>query len=409
MRVTKSSILAKLPPYQDKWVTVTSSQDVGDIISDIVKSHYLFAPYYDRFAYSFSASTIEEICDNLVNFCKENIQYKEENEDIQSTALPTGILERGQGDCKHYASFIGGCLSAISRETGVPINWKYCFASYKIDQRTPYHVFVTVETPSGTVWCDPTPGADGKQPVWVVYKKIKESRINKPAAVGRVSGIPAPYTDLSPSQFNSEVSSGQISLDPSQVVEALGSNGASVKACADHFIQVTAQINNAAQAASCQAVLQSTLNSFQAAPAGLKAGWAISYYTQAAAVTFGYSILPSDGYTDANADCWLQIYHNNIWQQINKTQKTIATSYLNSVVKANDLKAFQAIPALLSAIATGNPSALIAAALGQTPGIPVQAPATAAGGSVLQPAGGITSLLPWLIVGGIAFLLLTDN
>src|ERR1700685_894038 len=216
MKCTRASILSKLPPYQDKWVTVTHTQDVGDIIADIVKSHYLFAPYYDRFAYCFSAPTVEEICDNLVNFCKQNIEYREENEDIQSTALPTGIIERGHGDCKHYASFIGGCLSAIARETGVPINWKYCFASYKLDQKTPYHVFVTVDTPSGTVWCDPTPGAEGKQPVWVVYKKINEAKITPaavvPKAVGKLSLIGAteaapPSSGLSAAQqaYNNSV------------------------------------------------------------------------------------------------------------------------------------------------------------------------------------------------------------
>jgi hypothetical protein len=410
MKVTRSSILSKLPPYQDKWVTVANTQNVGDIIADIVKSHYLFAPYYDKFAYCFSATTVEEICDKLVNFCKENIQYREENEDLQSTALPTGIIERGHGDCKHYASFIGGCLSAISRETGVPINWKYCFASYKIEQRTPYHVFVVVETPSGTVWCDPTPGADGKEPSWIVYKKINENKIPAPVAVGRISGIPAPYTNLSASQFNSEVASGQISLDAAQVVDALGSNGPAIKACADRFASTAAPLTTAAQATANQAVLQQTLQAFQSAPGGQKGSYAIIFYTQYAVITYGYSVIASDGTDMTNADCWLQIYHNDVWQQINQTQKTLNTSYLNTIIKANDSRAIAAIPALVTTIATGNISALAAAALGQNM---ATVPVNSSVPSILQTpaaATGLSSISPWLIIAAavLGYILITD-
>lgn len=171
MHVSREALLGQLPPFADEWVTLTPDQDVHDIIVAMVDSYPEFAPYYDRIGNFFVGKDISETCDNLYQFCKDNIQYREETEDWQTVSLPAGILTRGHGDCKAYAAFIGGCLGAIARETGVPIDWEYCFASYKLFQRTPYHVFVVVHTADGDIWVDPTPGAEDKQPVWVVCKK----------------------------------------------------------------------------------------------------------------------------------------------------------------------------------------------------------------------------------------------
>lgn len=189
MQPTKSDILSLLPPYQDTWVVVTPTQEVSDIIRSMVKSHKEFAGYYDAIAPLFDAGDTETICENLYQFCKQNIRYKEETAADQTTALPTGILTRGHGDCKHYASFIGGVLDAITRTTGKKINWEYCFASYEKAERTPYHVFVIVQTPDGPLWVDPTPGAATKDPVWVITKKVHTGTA-VPAKVAGLSCAP---------------------------------------------------------------------------------------------------------------------------------------------------------------------------------------------------------------------------
>ena len=236
MAVSKQHLLEILPPYRDEWVTITRDQDVRDIMKDIVKAHHEFAGYYDLIAPDFICPTLQETCDQLYDFCKQNIRYKEETEAKQTTALPTGILYRGYGDCKHYASFIGGVLGAVQRLTGEKINWWYCFASYKPEQRTPYHVFVVVDLPGvGEYYVDPTPGADGREPFWVIKERIKEKslgrvalggfHVNKagellPAAVGAAgpgaSGtlIPAPswYPSYLPKFYRQ--SNGQILLRP---------------------------------------------------------------------------------------------------------------------------------------------------------------------------------------------------
>lgn len=173
----RETLLAMLPPYRDQWVMINPDQDVKDIVRDICEKHDQFASHYDLIALYFDAPTVRGICDNLQTFCENNITYVEENEmvgdsPVQTTAIPGGILTRGYGDCKHYASFCGGVLDAISRLTGKKIKWSYRFASYRIDRPTPYHVFVVVQDGGNEIWIDPTPGARSMQPVWVVDKSV---------------------------------------------------------------------------------------------------------------------------------------------------------------------------------------------------------------------------------------------
>lgn len=171
MTVSRDTVLKRLPVFRDKWITVKAKQRVPDIIDSMLQSHRDFARQYDAIGPMFAGDNIEQTCENLFHFCKDNIRYREESENEQSTAIPAGILVRGEGDCKHYASFIAGCLDAINR-SGTPIKWEYCFASYKKDQKTPYHVFVIAQDEKGEeIWIDPTPGAADMVPVWWVRVK----------------------------------------------------------------------------------------------------------------------------------------------------------------------------------------------------------------------------------------------
>ena len=172
MSITIESLITKLPPYQDKWEVIHPNQTVKDIIKEILEAHDEFAPYYDEIALCFDDANTGKICENIYQFLKNNIRYKEETEEDQTSALPTGILTRRQGDCKHYASFTGGILDALNR-SGRKINWCYVFASYKVLDDTPHHVFIEVDYNGEKFWIDPTPGSDVKDPAWVIRKKIK--------------------------------------------------------------------------------------------------------------------------------------------------------------------------------------------------------------------------------------------
>lgn len=179
MRPTVENLLKCLPPYRDAWVTVHNKQQVKHIVNEILDAHKEFAPYYDSIALYFLEDSTEDICKKLYSFLKKNIRYREEAEEDQTTALPTGILTRREGDCKHYASFAGGILDAINRETGREIPWSYRFASYDFFNTQPHHVFIVVndQEKGSEIWIDPTPGADNKTPVWATDKKIKVSQM----------------------------------------------------------------------------------------------------------------------------------------------------------------------------------------------------------------------------------------
>lgn len=218
MYVTKELLLSALPPYQDRWQTVKGQQEVSDIISEMLSAHTEFERYYDCIGGFFEKSSLKAVCRGLYDFCKDNIRYSEEPESLQTVSLPTGILERGHGDCKAYASFIGGCLGAIERLTGEPIDWYYCFASYMLEQRTPYHVFIVVNDDDGRpIWVDPTPGAEGKIPVWVINEKVKKS-IGAVSGVGQVglTLLPPPswYPSFLPKFYRADDSDGSILLRP---------------------------------------------------------------------------------------------------------------------------------------------------------------------------------------------------
>lgn len=166
-------LLQCLPPYQDKWLLIEDNQTVKDIIIEVCDAHKEFAPHYDKISSFFTDRDIKNVCDNLYTFLKKNIKYKEESEHNQTSSIPAGILTRGVGDCKHYSGFAAGVLDAMKRQ-GEKLNWCYRFASYKLFDSTPHHVFVVVNPGTiNEIWIDPTPGADKLQPVWFTDKKVK--------------------------------------------------------------------------------------------------------------------------------------------------------------------------------------------------------------------------------------------
>lgn len=180
---TPEILLSELSPYRDEWVLVHPNQNVKDIISEVLKSHEDFAPDYDRIALYFDDITNNLIANKLFTFCKKYIEYKEEPEESQTTALPAGILTRSFGDCKHYSGFTAGVLDAINRNTGKKIEWVYRFASYNPTSKTPHHVFVVIKENGKEIWIDPTPGAREKNPQWVSDKKVR-AVANAVAGVG---------------------------------------------------------------------------------------------------------------------------------------------------------------------------------------------------------------------------------
>lgn len=154
MKPTKQTILNILgkQPYTE--MLVIDRQDTQDIIEAIMNKHERCASDYDKFAYLFDGGTVPEICKRLFDFCKENLRYVVERTKAQYTSKPATMLTRGHADCKGYALFCGGVLDALKR-SGEKINWAFRFASYKLWQKRPYHVFIVVFYQGGEIYIDP--------------------------------------------------------------------------------------------------------------------------------------------------------------------------------------------------------------------------------------------------------------
>lgn len=197
-----TDLLRQLPAYMGKARLISARQDVYDIVKEILRAHKQFAGDYDRIALYFDGNSTREICAKLLRFCRENIRYETEPETRQTTKSPGAILSEGKGDCKHYASFIGGVLDALNRR-GKKIEWLYRFASYSITNTEPEHIFVVVKSNGKEIWVDPTPGAESVTPVWQINKRVKADNmaLYRISGIGEVGFLETDYTPSTPLDY----------------------------------------------------------------------------------------------------------------------------------------------------------------------------------------------------------------
>jgi len=212
MAVSADRLLSVLPPFNNKSVLIEAAQGVHDIIKEVTEAHRYFINDYDYIYQFFYSDSIKTICRSLFDFCRENIAYVVESEDRQTTKSPSAILATGYGDCKHYAGFIGGVLSAITRNTGKVINWKYRFASYSLLNSESSHVFIVVTDKNFDYWIDPVLNDFDERlhPVYVIDKKIKDMPLY------RMSGI-----EDSSFQYDNDFTKSIGFVDPATVATAV--------------------------------------------------------------------------------------------------------------------------------------------------------------------------------------------
>lgn len=185
-------LLGVLPPFTNEMVLIESVQEVPDIIKEVIESHKYFADDYNHIWEFFYTGSIEQTCRKLFKFCKENIDYVVESENKQTTKSPAAMLGLGHGDCKHYAGFIAGVLSAIARNTGEKIDCVYRFASYDHFNSEPGHVFVVVMDKKNSWWIDPVLGSfdERLEPAFFIDKKISTMPLYRVSGIGQPSGSP---------------------------------------------------------------------------------------------------------------------------------------------------------------------------------------------------------------------------
>lgn len=186
----KSELLQQLKPYSGRKVLVTTNQSTNDIIKELLKAHSENASEYDKICEQFWTGNEKRTLRKIFDYCKKNIRYEIEPDELQTVKSPNAIIAQGKGDCKHYASFCNGLISAINRKYGTNMNNVFRFAGYNIGATEPQHVYCAVRLSDNktTIILDPVLETyNDEKPA--VYIKDKE------AMLYRISGMGATVAD----------------------------------------------------------------------------------------------------------------------------------------------------------------------------------------------------------------------
>ena len=130
---------------------IVKDQQVPDIISAMLSAHKLYENEYDKISKDFFNVDGIQTAKKIFGFLKKNVQYKIESDKKQRIMSPSAILSLGKfgADCKTYALFIMGVLDSCKRKGLINNKIYYRFASYKLLDEIPHHVFVVIEDQQG--------------------------------------------------------------------------------------------------------------------------------------------------------------------------------------------------------------------------------------------------------------------
>jgi hypothetical protein len=173
-------LMGQLAPFQNRREMLESDQSTGDIIQAILDAHKKHAGDYAKISSFFNAGSTRDTARKIFNFLKGNVKYIIEPGSKQTVKSPSAILAQGYGDCKHYSLFAGGILQNL----GIPFNYR--FASYRVFNKEPQHVFVVVNPGTkNEIWIDPVLNKfDYKKPYTYATDR-------KPMALYSISGVGA--------------------------------------------------------------------------------------------------------------------------------------------------------------------------------------------------------------------------
>lgn len=186
-----SSIYNKLTPFKNSSKIIIHDQNVSDIITGMLNAHDKYKSEYDKISNSFAGRNVKTTARNLWQFLKNNVNYVVESDDKQMLKSPSAILYTGKttgSDCKNFSLFIGGTLASLQRK-GFPIDWAYRFASYRLMDKLPHHVFVVINPGTkNEIWIDPVlNGFDQKKQYY--YKIDKKPKNMSLIALSGIDGI----------------------------------------------------------------------------------------------------------------------------------------------------------------------------------------------------------------------------
>lgn len=145
----KNLLLGRLKPFGGNSQMLVRDQQVPDIISAMLSAHKLYASEYDKISKDFFSGDGVQTAKKLFEFLKKNVKYKIESDKNQRIMSPSAILSLGKNDCKNYALFIMGVLDSLKRKGLINNKIYYRFASYKLLDEIPHHVFAVIQDQDG--------------------------------------------------------------------------------------------------------------------------------------------------------------------------------------------------------------------------------------------------------------------
>ena len=145
----KNLLLGRLKPFGGNSKMLVRDQQVPDIISAMLSAHKLYSSEYDKISKDFYSGDGIQTAKNLFQFLKKNVKYSIESDKNQRIMSPAAILSLGKNDCKNYALWIMGNLDSLKRKGLINNKIYYRFASYRLLDEIPHHVFAVIQDQNG--------------------------------------------------------------------------------------------------------------------------------------------------------------------------------------------------------------------------------------------------------------------
>jgi hypothetical protein len=184
----KNLLLGRLKSFGGNSKMLVRDQQVPDIISAMISAHKMYASEYDKISKDFYSGDGIQTAKKLFDFLKKNVRYKIESDKAQRIMSPSAILSIGKNDCKNYALFIMGVLDSLKRKGLINNKIYYRFASYRLLDEIPHHVFAVIQDDNGNEYfIDPVLSIFNERKTY--YHKI-DKQPSMP--LYSVSGIGAP-------------------------------------------------------------------------------------------------------------------------------------------------------------------------------------------------------------------------
>jgi len=174
--MNREYILGKLTQFNGTKRLLVNDQQVPDIMSAMLSAHKIYSNEYDKISEDFYGGNGVQSAEKIFNFLKKNIKYKIESDKNQRIMSPGAIVSLAKNDCKNYSLFAAGILDSLKRKGLIDDDIYFRFASYRLLDVMPHHVFVVLKDKNGfEYWIDPVLNTFNERKMY--YHKI-DKKVN---------------------------------------------------------------------------------------------------------------------------------------------------------------------------------------------------------------------------------------